>query len=302
MAKDAKARLGRGLSALIGEREPLRSVDAEEGAVDAPAGVRAAPIERLKPNPNQPRRHFDETALAELAVSLRDKGMLQPILVREAAGPEETYEIIAGERRWRAAQLANLHEVPIIIRDLTDVEVVEISIIENVQRTDLNPIEEGGGYRTLADAHGYTQEQIAAAVGKSRSHIANLMRLLDLPEPVQAALRDGRLSMGHARALLSAADPVALAEEIAAKGLSVRAVEARVKAERAPESLPAAPKARPAPSAEPKDADTRALEDDLARALGLAVSIEHKGEAGQVRIAYGTLEQLDEICRRLCQT
>ncbi len=286
--------LGRGLSALMAD------VDV------APAPREAQPIrktetliaiDRIVPNPDQPRRTFTEEALAELANSISEKGVIQPLILREKPGAAGSYEIVAGERRWRAAQRAQLHEVPAIVRDLDDIEVLEIAIIENIQRADLNAIEEAAGYRQLMDRFGHTQEKLSEALGKSRSHIANLLRLLNLPEEVQDMLRAGDLTAGHARAMVTSADPVALAREVVRKGLSVRETEKLAKAG-------LKPKATNQNAAPEKDADTRTLEKDLAAALGLPVSIAHdaaKG-SGAMMLKYRDLDQLDEICRRLSVT
>jgi ParB family chromosome partitioning protein len=279
--------LGRGLSALLGEADP-----ATEGATgEAEGGV--IPIELIGANPRQPRREFAEEELEELAASIRERGVLQPILVRPAPGEGGRYQIVAGERRWRAAQRAGLRDIPAVVRDLDDLKTLEIAIIENVQRVDLNAIEEAFGYRDLIDQFGRTQEEIAGIVGKSRSHVANAIRLLGLPESVQTALRAGRLTAGHARALAAAPDPAALADEVLSRGLNVRQAEALARSAQAPKR-PAAPGAAPA-----KDADTRALEEDLGEALGLRVDISDRGGAGELRIRYASLEQLDDLCRRL---
>lgn len=292
--KKSKPRgLGRGLSALMADvtAEPASS---EEQAVRR-ADLRV-PIEQLRANPNQPRRTFDPQELDDLSASIREKGILQPLIVRPTG--EGSYEIVAGERRWRAAQKAQLHDVPVLVRDLDDTEVLEIAIIENIQRADLNAVEEASGYRQLMDRFGHTQEKLAEALGKSRSHIANLLRLLSLPEDVQEMVRDGQLSAGHARALITAENPSELAKQVVRGALSVRATEALVKkAQQGDAPVAAAPK-RAAPE---KDADTKALEGDLSAMLGMKVSINHKpgGEAGQVTISYDTLDQLDELCGRL---
>ena len=285
--------LGRGLSALLGEQV------AETAPVDgapAPVGVRMAPIESLKPNPDQPRKIFDRDDLEELAASIRDKGVLQPILVRSHPKEDGVWQIIAGERRWRAAQQARLTEAPILIKEMDDVAVFEVAIIENVQRADLNPLEEADAYRTLMDRFGRTQDAVAGVVGKSRSHVANTLRLLQLPEEVLHHVRTGKLSAGHARALITAPDPVALANQIVADGLNVRQAEAL--ARRAAEG----PKVRK-PSASSASgegsADVAALEQDLADALGLKVQLADRGGKGELTVRYGTLEQLDDLCRRL---
>jgi ParB family chromosome partitioning protein len=292
MKKDRKG-LGRGLSALMADIQPVESAASAE-AERPRAADQTLPVEQLHPNPDQPRRAFSEDALAELASSIREKGVIQPLIVRPSPAGDG-YQIVAGERRWRAAQRAQVHELPVIVRDFDDTEVLEVAIIENIQRADLNPIEEAQGYRQLMDRFGHTQEQLASAMGKSRSHIANLMRLLGLPEEVLAMLRDGRLSAGHARALITTDDPLALAKQAVSRGLSVREVErlaksgqgtgARGGGGRAPE----------------KDADTRALESDLSAALGMGVTIDHDQKAGKGKmvIKYNNLEGLDDLIRKL---
>jgi ParB family chromosome partitioning protein len=282
--------LGRGLSALMADV-------IQPGATEAEAPRRAdlhVPVERIAPNPNQPRRDFPEEALAELAASIREKGIIQPLIVRNSSTKSDSYEIVAGERRWRAAQIAQLHEVPVIVRDLDDTEVLEIAIIENIQRADLNPIEEAMGYRQLMDRFGHTQEKLSEALSKSRSYIANLLRLLSLPADVQAWLREGKLTAGHARALITSDDPTALARQVIARGLSVRETERLAKS--------AGAKSRTAPThrRSPKDADTRVLEQDLSANLGMAVVIDHQGhDSGRVTVSYKTLDQLDELCQLL---
>jgi ParB family chromosome partitioning protein len=277
--------LGRGLAALIDDARPSPAERAQSGNM--------APVDRIRPNPDQPRKNFDQTELDALATSIREKGVIQPLIVRQDPARADGYQIVAGERRWRAAQLAQVHEVPVIVRNLTDAEVVEIAILENVQRADLNPIEEASGYAQLVEKFGHTQEQLASAIGKSRSHIANTLRLLALPADVVALTRSGALSAGHARALITAGDPSALARIVVDKGLSVRETE---KLARAAVDQPSPRRAARAA----KDADTRALEADLAAALGLKVVIDHKsGGSGEIRIAYGDLEQLDGVCRLL---
>jgi ParB family transcriptional regulator, chromosome partitioning protein len=289
--------LGRGLSALLADIGP------EAGAATAPAAEpaprapdRTVPIERLHPNPDQPRLHFDEAALEELAGSIREKGVIQPLIVRPHPETPDAYQIVAGERRWRAAQRAQLHALPVLVRELSDTEVLELAIIENIQRADLNPLEEAQGFRQLMDRFGHTQEKLAEALGKSRSHIANLLRLLTLPEPVLELLRAGRLTAGHARALVTAPDPAALARHVVERGLSVRQTEALARQAAAPRPARQAPLRGPA-----KDADTRALEADLTAALGLPVAIEHRpgSEKGELRIRYGSLEELDGLCQLL---
>ena len=279
--------LGRGLSALLGEAEDIAH------AVEPSEGVRAIPIELVHRNPEQPRRHFPDEEIAELETSIRDKGVLQPILVRPSPKTEGEYEIVAGERRWRAAQKAGLKVIPALIRLLDDDHAFEIAIVENVQREDLNAMEEAQAYASLMRRMAYTQDKAAGAVGKSRSHVANTLRLLQLPESVQDHVLYGRLTAGHARAILSAADPEALAQVIVDKGLSVRDAEALAKP-----SAGAAKKAS-GPRKAPKDTDTAALESDLEDVLGMSVDITDRGGAGEVRIKYATLEQLDDLCRRL---
>ena len=283
--------LGRGLSALLEETE----VAADEP--QAVAGVRTAPIELLRRNPDQPRRTFPDEEIDGLAASIREKGLLQPILVRPAPGAAGEYQIVAGERRWRAAQRAGLRELPIIVRELDDAETLEIAILENVQREDLNPVEEAGGYKVLIDRFGRTQEAVAQVVGKSRSHIANTLRLLTLPDSVQTMLVEGQLSAGHARAIMTSENPVALAQAVVERGLNVRDTETLA---RQVAGRPAKPSTRSAGRPAPvKDADTRALENDLSDVLGLSVEVIDNGGEGEIRIRYATLEQLDDLCRRL---
>jgi ParB family chromosome partitioning protein len=290
MAEDApRSRLGRGLAALIGD------VGDENSAIERARGQRRVPIEFLKPNPRNPRRHFNEAELDELAASIRAKGILQPILVRAKSGAMDSYEIIAGERRWRAAQRAGQHDVPVILLEINDKEALEIAIIENVQRSDLNPLEEAMGYDSLIEQFSYGQAELARIVGKSRSHIANTLRLMKLPESVKRHLAEGRLTAGHARALLASDNPEALAKQIIEKGLNVRDVEAL-----AGEQAEARGKtAKRRPRGGSKSADVRALEKKLTDSLGLAVEINHRASGGDVRIRYKTLEQLDALCRRL---
>lgn len=292
MADDGgRSRLGRGLAALIGD------VGAESDVASTPrAGQRKVPAAFLRPNPRNPRRTFGEEELSELANSIRERGIIQPIVVRAVQGARDAYEIIAGERRWRAAQIAGLHEVPIVVVEVDDQQALEIAIIENVQRADLNPLEEAAGYQMLADQFGYSQHDVARIIGKSRSHVANTMRLQKLPEPVKAYLADGRLSAGHARALLTQDDPESLAHAIVERGMNVRAVEALAQeltvAKARAEGKPRKPKME-------LDADTRALERRLSDALGLAVALRHEGDGGEIRIRYSSLDQLEEVCRRL---
>ncbi len=296
MAKKAERRgLGRGLSALMADVQQDAPLEQEP---DTPRrSDLTVPIEKVVPNPEQPRRHFSREALEELSESIRVKGIIQPIIVRENKREAGTYEIIAGERRWRAAQMAQLHELPVLVRDMDDTEVLEVAIIENIQRADLNPVEEAMGYRQLMDRFGHTQEKLAEALSKSRSHIANLLRLLQLPEEVQDHLREGRLSAGHARALITTDDPVGLARQVISAGMSVRDTEKLAKGPK-----PAAKKAS-APATD-KDADTRALESDLSANLGMKVVIDHgpDAEKGQMTIHYADLEELDALCRVLSAT
>jgi ParB family chromosome partitioning protein len=261
--------------------------------VDPADGVRELPIDLIERNPDQPRQHFSAEEIGELANSIRQKGVLQPILVRRS--PRETgyFEIIAGERRWRAAQQVALTTIPALIRQIPDDEALEIAIIENVQREDLNPMEEARAYRALMDRHGYTQDKVATVVGKSRSHVANTLRLMQLPDPVQEHLVHGRLTAGHARALLASGDAETLARSIIDGGLTVRDAEAMAKGGAAGGAKKAAGPRKG------KDADTAALETDLEEALGMGVDIADRGGTGEVRIRYASLEQLDEICRRL---
>ena len=273
--------LGRGLSALMAD-VTLENQNASSGT----GAISKLPIEQIVPNPDQPRRHFDETALAELAASIREKGVIQPLVVR-AKG--DMFEIVAGERRWRAAQRAQLHELPVVVRDFTDTEVLEIAIIENIQRADLNAVEEAQGFRALIERFGHTQEKLAEVLGKSRSYIANLLRLLNLPDDVQVMVRDGKLSAGHARALVTSDDATAVARKIVAEGLSVRQTEALMKR---PEAG-----SKPKPRAKGKDSDTQALENDLSAALGMKVSIEYDGGGkGRIIVAYRNMDQLDRLC------
>jgi ParB family chromosome partitioning protein len=265
----------------------------EVAGVAAAKGLRTLPVEKLRPGKFQPRRVFDASAIEDLIGSVREKGILQPLLVRIHPEDPDTYEIIAGERRWRAAQAASLHEVPAIVRDLSDREALEVGLIENLQREDLSPLEEAEGYRRLMDEFSHTQEELAKTVGKSRSHVANTMRLLALPLPVKQMLDDGALTAGHARALLTCADPVGLAQQVVGKGLNVRQTEKLV--QKAPEKA----KPKSAVSGPEKDADLVALERDLSNVLGLKVAIRLQGKGGEVTIHYDTLEQLDDVLHRL---
>ena len=283
----SRKRLGRGLAALIGEMDkPVPATAAPRIGADS-----RVPIELVGPNPRNPRRSFAEAELGDLAQSIREHGIVQPVVVRPAGGGR--YEIIAGERRWRAAQRAGLTDIPVIIRDVDDRVALELAIIENVQRADLNPVEEALGYQQLIDEHNYTQADLGQVIGKSRSHVANTLRLLKLPEPIRDMLVDGSLSAGHARTLVTAEDPSTLARRIVDEGLSVRQAEALAQEPaRGPGEM-----RRSAPA--PKDADTLALEKALCDATGLKVTINHGHKGGELRIAYRTLEQLDEVCRRL---
>ncbi len=286
--------LGRGLSALLGEPVAETAPVVSGGAL--PGGVQMAPIESLKPNPDQPRKIFTKADLEELTESIRDKGILQPILVRAQPGQDGMWQIIAGERRWRAAQGARLTHAPIIVREMDDVEVLEVAIIENVQRADLNPLEEADAYRALMERFGRTQDAVAGVVGKSRSHVANTLRLLQLPEEVLAYVREGKLSAGHARALITAPNAGDLADQAYRDGLNVRQVEALArKAQDGPRAArPGADAAKAGASA-----DTAALEQDLADALGLKVALTDRGGKGELALSWASLEQLDDLCRRL---
>lgn len=283
----AKKRLGRGLAALIGEIDSPE----QERAIDSDGLIA---IDRISPNPNNPRQAFDETDLRELSQSLQKHGLMQPVIVRPVKNTNN-FEIIAGERRWRAAHSADLTEIPVIIRDVDDLTALELAIVENVQRADLNPVEEAEGYRQLIAAHNYTQAKLAEVIGKSRSHVANTLRLLQLPWEIHQMLADGELSAGHARVLITADNPMQLAQMIVDDGLSVRQAEALAKDEDRPGGRQRSAKREN----DPGDADTRALEKALGDTLGLVVKIKRRGERGDVRIAYKTLDQLDELCRRL---
>jgi len=276
------------LAALLGDMaEP-------EIAATERTGSKRVPIELIHPNPRNPRRAFRDEDLADLAQSIREKGVVQPILVRSAKGMANHYEIIAGERRWRASQRAGQHEIPVIVQEVSDKEALELAIIENVQRADLNPLEEAFGYEQLIAEFGYTQQDLGQVIGKSRSHVANTLRLLKLPEPVKEHLREGRLTAGHARALVGSADPAGLAQKIVDEGLTVRDAEALAQA---PKPADAPKLGRPRKD---KDADTLALEKTLSDILGLGVVIDHKADGtGELKVRYRSLEQLDEVCRRL---
>ncbi|WP_183840357.1 ParB/RepB/Spo0J family partition protein [Rhizobium etli] len=285
----SKRRLGRGLAALIGEMDQPVPVEADRTV----SADRMIPIEFISRNPRNPRRFFDDTELHDLASSIRQHGIVQPIVVRTME--RDRYEIIAGERRWRAAQLAGLIEIPVIIRDVDDKTALEIAIVENVQRADLNPLEEALGYEQLIAEYGYTQNDLGEIIGKSRSHVANSLRLLKLPDPVRDLLAAGSLSAGHARALVSTPDPSSLARTIVAKGMSVRDAEKLAQNNIKAQSEPQQTVSR----RDQKDSDTLALERTLSDALGLDVSINHKTSGGQIKISYKSLEQLEEVCRLL---
>ena len=288
MAEDRR-RLGRGLSALLGDDSPPTPLAATPAA-ERP--FRMLPIEHLKPGRYQPRRNMNEGPIEELAQSIREKGILQPILVRRHPDQPGLFEIIAGERRWRAAQQAALHEVPVIVKSLSDQEALEIALVENLQRQDLSPLEEAEGYRRLMDEFSHTQEILGRLLGKSRSHVANTLRLLTLPEPVKAMLDKGEISAGHARTLLGAADPLALARTIVKRGLNVRQAERLAKGGATKRHRAAAPA---------KDADTLALEHELSNRLGLRVEIHFEGRHGTLLLHYQSLEQLDDLIDRLSQ-
>ncbi len=291
---EAQSRLGRGLAALIGDVGQESSVAAEKAR--APSGPpRRVAIEFLRANPRNPRKSFSEAELSELASSIKERGVIQPIVVRAKRSEPNTYEIIAGERRWRAAQRAGLHEVPIALIEATDEEALQFAIIENVQRADLNAVEEGEGYLSLMEEFGHSQEQVAQIVGKSRSHVANTVRLLKLPDPVKQLVRAGTLSAGHARLLVGHARAEEIATEIVAHGLNVRQVEALMREE----AGPAAGGGRTPTAPARKDPNITALEKRVSDALGLQVTIESKGEKGTLRIQYSDLDQLDEVLRKL---
>jgi ParB family transcriptional regulator, chromosome partitioning protein len=283
---DKPTRLGRGLAALIGDMATMDGARLAESA----SGSKRLPLEFIIANRANPRRDFGADQLEELTQSIREKGVMQPLLVRPSEDPN-LFEIIAGERRWRAAQKAGLHDVPVIIRDVDDKEALELAIIENVQRVDLNPLEEAQGYGQLIDQFEYTQQDLAQVIGKSRSHVANTLRLLRLPQDVRDMLARGELTAGHARTLITAEDPAGLARRIVGAGLSVREAETL--------SQRSGPRSKTPSVRTAKDADTMALEKKLSDALGLAVSIEHKDDGGRLEIRYRTLEQLDGVCARL---
>ncbi|KMO27867.1 chromosome partitioning protein ParB [Methylobacterium variabile] len=288
----ARPRLGRGLAALIGDFG-----EETPAATEKPkAGQRRVPIEFLRPNPRNPRRHFAEVELEELSASIRTRGVIQPIVVRALANVPDAFEIVAGERRWRAAQRAGLHEVPVVVVEIDDRTSLEYAILENVQRADLNAIEEAAGYERLMSEFRYTQTELAEIIGKSRSHLANTLRLLQLPPAVQQHVVGGSLTAGHARALLAVKDPEGVARRVIEDGMTVREVEALA----AGEQTGTGPRpGRPRKAAVEKDADTRALERRLEDVLGVVVSIEARGSGGEVRLRYANLDQLDGLCRRL---
>ena len=286
MPDDGRSRLGRGLAALMGD------VGAETVTSERVRSQRRVPIEYIRPNPRNPRRNFSEAELDDLAASIKERGIIQPVVVRALRGAKDAYEIIAGERRWRAAQRAGLHEIPIVPFEATDGEALELAIIENVQRTDLNPLEEAAGYQSLASEYGHSHEDIAKIIGKSRSHVTNTLRLLKLPEPVKAYINAGKISAGAARMLIGAPDPEEMAREIVDRGLNVRQVEALAKTRAKASGKTAGKRAA-------KSADTIALERRVSDALGLAVTIDHRGEGGVVQIRYRGLDQLDDVVRRL---
>jgi len=286
--KTPRPKLGRGLAALLGDESAEPAGEISESGVGRLA--RSIPISALTPGPGQPRRRFDEDALDALAQSIRERGMLQPIIARRVEDAPGRYEIVAGERRWRAAQRAGLAEAPVILRDMTDRDALEIALIENVQREDLNPVEEAGGYHQLVEAYGYTQEDLAKAVGKSRPHVANMLRLLALPEATRTRLEKGEITAGHARALLVAADPERMAEIVVARGLNVRQTERLVQEGGLPRAAP--PK--------PRDPDVAALEQELSTSLGLKVGLKPRGKrGGRLVLDYADFDQLDLLIRRL---
>jgi ParB family chromosome partitioning protein len=299
--KTEKKGLGRGLSALLGDIEPVSADDETQAAASAVAASdpvpASVPIEKLHPNPAQPRRDFAQEDLQELAASIRERGVIQPVIVRPDPENLQEYQIVAGERRWRAAQLAQLHRIPVVVRDLDDRTVLEVAIIENVQRADLNPLEEAMGYAQLIERFGHTQEALARIVGKSRSHLANTLRLTGLPDEIQDMLRRNMLSAGHARAVLSAADPVALARRAVAEKLTVREIERLAKG---PPQGSRSPKTAGRTLSSDKDTDTRLLEGDLSAAIGMKVVLRHAGDGGgEIRIRYRDLEELDRLCQKL---
>jgi ParB family chromosome partitioning protein len=287
-ARKPRPGLGRGLSSLLGDSLPETPVSGGGDGAGTP-GLRMLPVSAMAPHPGQPRRHFDEAALEDLAQSISARGLIQPIVVRPHG---HSYQIVAGERRWRAAQRARMHEVPVIVRELSDAETMEIALVENIQRQDLNAIEEAEAYSRLIGEFGHTQEALGRLVHKSRSHVANLLRLLDLPPGVRQMVVHGEIEMGHARALIGAPDPLKLAREVSAKGLSVRQAEKLAR-----EAKPGGQRKPGAPAA--RDSDISALEQHLGDVLGLKVQIAHSEKGGALTVAYSTLDQLDMICQRL---
>lgn len=286
MAEEStRSRLGRGLASLIGDM----GAEANAAVSERVRSQRRVPIEFLRPNPRNPRRDFAGAQLDELASSIKERGMIQPIAVRPVRGASDAYEIIAGERRWQAAQRAGLHDVPVVVLDVSDAEALELAIVENVQREDLNPLEEAAGYQSLIDEFKYHQDEIAKVVGKSRSHVANTLRLLKLPEFVKSAIRSGKLSAGHARALIGHAEPERIARQIIDRGLNVRQVEALTRDRGKGQAR----------QPHQKDADTVAMEKHVSDALGLAVTVDHRGDGGAVHIRYRSLDQLRDVVRRL---
>lgn len=287
MTDKKRKNLGRGLSALLGD-------DGDgTGETEGLRGSKEVPIEFLHPGRYQPRHSMSEERIEELAQSIRENGIIQPLLVRRHPDQKDAYEIIAGERRWRAAQLAKVHVVPVVIRDLNDQQSLQIALVENLQRQDLSPLEEADGYKRLMDEFSHTQEDLAKTVGKSRSHVANMMRLLGLPAPVKKLLESGELTAGHARALLNAPDAVEIAREVVKKGLNVRQTERLVRKKQRRREMP--------PASKTKDVDTTALERDLSNLLGLRVAVKFKGGGGSITVHYDSLEQLDDVLRRLNQ-
>ncbi|QGM97065.1 ParB/RepB/Spo0J family partition protein [Methylocystis parvus] len=294
MVEEPRRRLGRGLAALLGDA-------GDEAPAERPRGQRKVPIEFLRPNPRNPRTHFREDDLADLTNSIREKGIIQPIVVRAIPSVADAYEIIAGERRWRAAQAAGIADVPVVIHEADDKEALELAIIENVQRADLNAIEEAKGYERLGSEFDYSQSDIAKIIGKSRSHVANTLRLLNLPESAKALVRDGAISAGHARALLAVDNPEAVARQIVEQGLTVRDVEAMAQSQANAGSEGGSAASGKKSARADKDANTRALEKTLSDALGMTVDIKNQGERGELRIRYQSLDQLDAICRLLSE-
>ncbi|MBY3751757.1 ParB/RepB/Spo0J family partition protein [Azospirillum formosense] len=288
-----RASLGRGLSALFGEAAE------DYSALDKVRQSKQVPIEFIHPGKYQPRRTFDDEALQGLVESIRDKGILQPLLVRRDSETTNSYELIAGERRWRAAQIAGLHEVPVVIRELSDREALEIALIENIQRQDLTPLEEAEGYKRLMEEFEHTQEDLARSVGKSRSHVANMMRLLALPDPVKGMVQEGALSAGHARALLTSSDPVSVAREVVKRGLNVRQTEDLMRGSAPVKTKKPGGRGGVATDPTLKDVDLVNLEEEISARIGLKVAITPQGKGGSITIHYQTLDQLDDVLRRL---